>query len=388
MQSDANAWKAIRIVMVVWFLFALVCGIRTAIAPEKHTVFPTLAGSAQRFWSDQPLYGDYPPLDYFRYPPVFALAITPFFNCGLTLGGILWIWFGLSVFGLGLLAFQRHVLPSLEWKTGQIISYYFLALIIAAPGIANGQSNSLAIGLLLLGYAEIAREKPIHAGAWLAASVAVKLTPLAVVLILCVIFPRKLPLPFLLGLTLIGMIPFLVLPAFSVLRDYEEWITHLAHTSAKRWPGFRDAWTLTQVAESLLGWNDRGIDLKAPLESVSYRLWQLGTAALTLGLAWVANRTLENPREKLSLILAFPLAWLMLFGPAVEHAGFAFLAPVLAWTLVDGWRSLIAKILFIIAGILILIIPPISSGLFHLAALPLGVLFFYFGLIVSLIRSD
>jgi hypothetical protein len=41
------------------------------------------------------------------------------------------------------------------------------------------------------------------------------------------------------------------------------------------------------------------------------------------------------------VVLAMGLAWLMLFGPAVEHATYVFLTPVLNWALLQrgAWRG-------------------------------------------------
>ena len=376
-KTQRLAW---RFVLVVWILFAVAVAVRTGLSPERHTVFPILAGSSSRFWSDQPLYGDYRPLDYFRYPPVFAVAITPLASCGLTVGGILWIWLGMAVYGAGLISLLRHVLPAETWSVRSRVYYLLFGLLGAAPGILNAQSNALAIGMVLLGMTAVARQRWWPGAWWLGGAVALKLTPLVVVLVLCALHPRRLSGRVLLAVLVIGMVPFLVTSPASAWRHYEEWCTHLSSTSGKRWPGFRDAWTLVQVCRSALGLDVQPIDLEAPLESPLYRAWQLATAFVVLVGCLLSRVNGVEPRRHLALVLALPLAWLMLFGPAVEHAGYAFLAPVLAWTLVDRTQPLPSRVLFLLAGILILAVAPLSSGLLRLAALPLGSLTFFLGL--------
>jgi hypothetical protein len=373
------AW---RFVLAVWILFAMAAAVRTGLSPERHTVFPILAGSSTHFWSDQPLYGDYRPLDYFRYPPVFAVAITPLASCGLTVGGILWIWLGMAVYAAGLVTLLRNVLPSETWSAANRVTYLLLALLGAAPGIMNAQSNALAIGMVLLGMSAVMQQRWWPAAWWLGGAVALKLTPLVVVLILSALYPRRLPGRVVVAVLAIGLVPFLVTSPASAWRHYEEWCTHLSSTSGKRWPGFRDAWTLVQVARHSLGLVVWPIDLEEPLVSPFYRVCQLLTATAVLVGCLLTQALVVDPRRRATLVLALPLAWLMLFGPAMEHAGYAFLAPVLAWTLVDRTLPKPSRILFFCAGMFILAVAPLSSGLLRLAALPLGSVTFFLGLLL------
>ena len=62
----------------LWIALAVAVCIRTLVSPENHSIFPILSGGTAHWWADQPLYADYKPLDFFRYPPVFAVAFTPF----------------------------------------------------------------------------------------------------------------------------------------------------------------------------------------------------------------------------------------------------------------------------------------------------------------------
>src|SRR5262245_18634622 len=63
------------IVLGILLGFALTA--RTLYRPESHTVFPVFAAGSKHWWADRPLYANYRPMDYFRYPPLFAIVITP-----------------------------------------------------------------------------------------------------------------------------------------------------------------------------------------------------------------------------------------------------------------------------------------------------------------------
>jgi hypothetical protein len=354
--------------------------VRTLLFPVRHTVFPVLATGAAHWWADLPLYADYAPLDFFRYPPVFALAVTPLGLLGLRLGGIVWAWLSLLVYGAGVWSFRRDVLPG-RWTAGREAVYLLLSLFGALRGLWNGQSNALAVGLLLLGVAAAARRRWWR-GAWLlAGAVAVKLTPLAPVLLLTAIWRRQLGGRLLVVLALLGLVPFLTRPAGTVLRQYQDWGQHLAQSSDDRWPGFRDAWTIWLV------WRQReaggALPLREPIRAVWYRVLQLAAAAAALAWClWQRRRGLPR-REMAGLTVAMGLGWLMLLGPAVEHSTYAFLAPLLAWALLEERSGPAARCLSGAAGLLVLVLGwgtlttpllPVLPWLW--AALPLGTCLF------------
>ncbi len=75
--------------------------------------------------------------------------------------------------------------------------------------------------------------------------------------------------------------------------------------------------------------------LREPLNSGVYRAVQLLTAAAALAWCLWQRRRIDDPRRLTTLVLAMGLGWLMLFGPAVEHPSYVFLAPVLNWALLE-----------------------------------------------------
>jgi hypothetical protein len=328
----------LRHALHIWLAVAAVVCIRTVVAPDTHTIFPILAGSATHWWADQPLYAQYPPLDYFRYPPAFAVAFTPFSILGYRAGGVLWSLLGVGVFILGLWRFIRDAAPG-EWTAARQAVFLALGALGAMRGLWNAQSNALAVGLLLLATAALVRRRWWTAAAALAASVLIKLTPLAPALLLCAIQPRRLPARFLLFLALGLLAPFLTRPPEIVLGHYREWLSHMAATGSERWPGFRDGWTVWLVLRDLLQGRAGAPALRAPLDSGVYRAVQLLTAAAALGWCLWQQQRIDDPRKLTTVTLAMGLAWLMLFGPAVEHATYVFLTPVLNWALLQrDWR--------------------------------------------------
>ncbi|HTU93227.1 MAG TPA: glycosyltransferase 87 family protein, partial [Gemmataceae bacterium] len=146
--------SSLRLALIVWLILGIAVSVRTMVRPGSHTVFPIFAASAENWWGNRPLYELYAGLDRFRYPPVFALFVTPFSALGLTTGGILWGWASIAVFVAGLWRYLRDVVPS-EWTRQRMAVFLILGALGALRGLWNAQSNALIAGLILLGSAAL-----------------------------------------------------------------------------------------------------------------------------------------------------------------------------------------------------------------------------------------
>ena len=379
--------RPLRLVATMWIVVGIAVSVRTLVRPHDHTVFPILAGGADHWWHDQPLYDDYKPLDYFRYPPAFAVFFTPLGLLGARAGGVLWAWLSLAVYGAGLWAFARRVLP-VRWSDARHAVFLALGLFGGLRGLWNGQSNALAVGLLLLGAAALVEHRRWAAAFLLAGAMTVKLTPLAPMLLLCVLWPRTLAPRCAVALALLTALPFLTRSPAVVADHYREFASHLRESAHERWPGFRDAWTVWQVVRQY-GMGEGGIPwLKEPLDSPIYRGLQLLTAFVAF--AWSLRlRWLGVPERRLvTLTLTAGLAWLMLFGPAVEHATYVFLVPVLCWAVLELGQGIGQRVLIGTAFALVMVLgwggltrPLLDALPLLLVALPLGTAVFVMWLI-------
>ena len=206
-------------------------------------------------------------------------------------------------------------------------------------GLWNSQSNALVMGFILLGRAALSRATREEGNCsrrsewWLAAlffavAVCLKLTPLAPVLLLVILWPRQLAWRLLAVMAGFFLLPFLTRPSDLVFDHYREWIDHLMESGNIRWVGFRDGWTIWIVIQHLLGCGGGGLDLGEPMDSFGYRLVQLTTASSVL--VWClwqqfrAERNTLGSRWLVHIALSMGLAWLMLFGPAVIASTYVF----------------------------------------------------------------
>ena len=108
----------------------------------------------------------------------------------------------------------------------------------------------------------------------------------------------------------------------------------------------------------------------------------LGAAAALAWCLWQQRRG-GSGKWLATGALGMGFAWLMLFGPAVEHATYVFLAPVLAWAWLEraAWRrgrwlitTALVLILFLGWGAVTRALLPVAPAV--LAALPLGTALF------------
>jgi Glycosyltransferase family 87 len=434
--------RPLPFVLALWFALGVALTARTLHRPLSHTVFPVYATGSDHWWTDAPLYANYRPLDYFRYPPSFAVAFTPFVWAGPRVGGVAWAWLNLGLLLFGLRRFMRDVLPG-NWTPGREAGFLVLSGAGALGGLWNGQCNALAVGLVLLAGSSLVRGCSWLAAWLLAGSVLLKLTPVPLVLLLCALWPRRLAGRFAVALAVGLLLPFLTRPLAVVIEQYRGLGTHLATSSSERWPGFRDGWTLWLVCRQVAEGKPGLPNLREPVESW-YRVVQLLGGLIVLGIAlwlrlsrnrggrpapgpwlwsvpasqtdsdgcagahrrttaqpWLARQPASLPTggdpwqaRNLStgndlrsengqpaslpeaigggtpparrsgavgllttLTLALGTGWLMLLGPAVEGPTYVFLAPFLAWAVVQAhlwpegrWLVLVSAVLVLVLG--------------------------------------
>jgi hypothetical protein len=243
---------------------------------------------------------------------------------------------------------------------------------------------------MLLGAADLVEKRWWRSAFFFAAAVWVKLTPMVVALLFAALWPRRLGPKLLAALLVLGLVPFLSRPPAMVWGHYCDWVGHLSQTGSERWPGFRDAWTVWIVVCHLFEGKTGAVYLLDPLNSTVYRAVQLMAAAGVLGWCLLQKRAGIPSRQLVLSAFAAGCAWLMLFGPSIEHATFVFLAPVLAWAMLDRTGDPANRPLAWAAGLLILFLGfggvarVLGEGLpLTLTALPVGTALFAVWLVVN-----
>jgi hypothetical protein len=125
------------------------------------------------------------------------------------------------------------------------------------------------------------------------------------------------------------------------------------------------------------------LPLLDPINSGVYRFVQLMTAGGALAWCVWQRQRIEDPRRLTTMVLGIGLAWLMVFGPAVEHSTYVFLAPVLNWALLEpnaprrGRWVIVPAFIFVMFLSWGVITPSVmDSAPVLLTVLPIGTTFF------------
>jgi hypothetical protein len=318
-----------KIAIIVWSMVVLFVSVRAFMTPATKTVYPIFSASARLWWSGIDTYEPGRPTDVqngYRYGPTCSVAFTPFAIFPDAVGGVLWRLFNVATL-LGALGwFARAVLPTK--LTGGL--YAGLALLILPMGlqsINNGQANLVVIACMLGAIAAVAQERWNLASALLAAAFVMKLYPLALGMILIVLYPRRLAwrIPLAAGVSL--LIAFLFQHPDYVIDQYVKWIVVLQHEKRRELDGmYRDLWLLIYLYD-------------LPISRAGYLLIQIAGGALVAFVCWRRQRAGWPTAALLTATLALTTAWMMLLGPATESSSFILLAPSFAWSVLEALQE-------------------------------------------------
>jgi hypothetical protein len=188
------------------------------------------------------------------------------------------------------------------------------------------QTNALAIGLMLLAMAAFETDRWTGAALLLLLACSIKVYPFALVLLLVAVYPRRMGPRAVMATVVVLALPFLLQRPSYVLNQYRHWLRwglNDRHSDAA-FMAFRDFRLLCSVWLS-------------PLSNRGYLIAQLAVGAVIAGLCIAQRLRGVERRELLLSVFSLGCAWMMVFGPATEHTTYIFLAPALAWAVLDGW---------------------------------------------------
>jgi hypothetical protein len=322
-----SQWQ--RIALFAWIAVAVLAVGRAAlIAHPRHAGCYQVYADAGRHWlAGEDLYESRSGLDLFRYSPLVAAFFARFAALPDMLGSALLRVVNLGVFCAGFACWMRSGVP-VKLAPGQRAALWLLALPLAVHSLVDVQTNALAIGLILLAMTAAANHRWTWAAILLMLACSIKVYPLALVLLLVLLYPRQMGFRTAIAGVLILALPFLLQRPGYVISQYRDW---------PRW-----------------GLNDRHSDVAAlafrdfrllcsawlwPLSNRGYLIAQLASGAAIAGLCLVQRLRRVEHRELLMSVFSMSCAWMMVFGPATEHTTHIFLAPSVAWAVLDGWLS-------------------------------------------------
>jgi len=269
-----------QVALAVWSGILLVIACRSFLWPNTHSVYPIFARAGHDWGSGRDLFAEppRPGIDVYRYGPLAAVVFVPFSLLPDAVGGVLWRLAGAGLFLGGFAWWARRVLPG-RLSANETAALWLLLVPLALHSLNNGQSNVHVIGLLLIAVAGAAERRWNLAAICLALACWFKVYPIAMALLLTVVYPRQMSWRFLLALAAAGMLPFVLQHPEYVAQMYEHWFVHLG-SDARRWNAialtYRDLWLLCRL------W--------CPIRVQAYMAIQLTTAAGVAAICLLALR--------------------------------------------------------------------------------------------------
>src|SRR5262249_22740064 len=147
---------------------------------------------------------------------------------------LLWRLLGALAFLGGLAWFCRSVLPS-PLTPPRRAGLLLLVLPLAVGSINNRQSNALVLGLLLIGVAAAAVRSWNLSAPAVAVACLFKVYPIAVGLLLAVLYPRRFSWRLALALAAGLALPFLFQRPDYVIAQYAGWLNHMGENSLRQY---------------------------------------------------------------------------------------------------------------------------------------------------------
>jgi hypothetical protein len=316
-----------RLVALLWIVVIAVCCGRAMTWPHRNSVYPIFS-EAGRAWRDGADLYHTGATEPFRYSPFVAASFAPLSLLPDHIGGVLWRFLGLGVY-LGAFALWMRQISDGPLVPSHRALLFVLVLPLSVGALNNGQSNLLLIGLLMAACSAAVTGRWNRSNLCIALACLFKVYPLAVGLLLFLIYPRRywwrLPAAIAVGL----LLPFLMQKPSYVAEQFGGWLAHLRDNDRQlleptHWyRDFRQVWSL---------WI-------APLDYHAYQIIEIITGVAVAVLCLLRLQFRGPDRRFHALLFSLGCCWMTVFGPATESATYVFLAPSAAWAVLRVIRE-------------------------------------------------
>jgi alpha-1,2-mannosyltransferase len=334
--DSRTRWE--KTALFFWTVIVVFVSVRVFMAPEAKTVYPIFSSSGWLWWKGDDLYEPHRPKtvqDGFRYSPTFAILMAPFAVLPDYLGGVAWRLVSAGALLASLFWLARRVLP-IKLTADQFAWLLLLSLPLSLQSVNNGQANVLVIACMIASVAAVNTQRWNFASLLITLAFICKVYPLALGMLLMVLYPRQLLLRIPLGIAASLLAPFLCQDPQYVVDQYGKWFA-LLRADDRSWipldQTYRDFWLLVRLYVPNLTLEQRSI-----FRAV-YMVVQVLAGAGIAAMCWRRQRAGWSAKPLLTATLGLAVAWMMLLGPATESSSFALLAPSLAWSVVHAMQT-------------------------------------------------
>ncbi len=327
--TDCRHRQRLRVALLLWICAMVVILIRAGLRPDKNNCFVDHYRPAGLNWfNGAELYQVQ--ADTCRYSPLTHALLVPFSLLDERWGTILWRVIGDLALTGAIVWWLRSVCPQ-ELTGSQRAALLMLALPLSIGSLNNGQANVFMTAGILAGMAAVSERRFNVAAILFTLACFLKIYPLALALLVGVLYPRQFVPRFVIVLAAGLLLPFAFQDPVYVARQYQHWFTNLAADDRSAWDlneAYRDAWLLIRIT---------GL----PIDTTAYRSMQIVTGILIGLLCWWMARRGDTGSNLHNRVLALGCCWMTAFGPATESPTYILLAAPLGWLLVEAWRGVL-----------------------------------------------
>lgn len=316
---QASAWE--RLAWTVWVAAVFIVCVRSALQPEKRTVLPIYLGAGQCWLAGGKLYQLIETnQDIFRYSPLAAACFAPLSMLPASAAAVCWRLLSAGALVTALLWWFQGVAPRRQGRTC-IALFMLLIWPMALPSLNNGQVNLVLLSLVLAAVAATASERFNLAAVCLAAACWLKIYPIALGLLLTIVYPRRLGPRFALALLAFFLLPFILQSPNYVLEQYREWVWQLRMDDREKFA--LDYWLRDIRLLFRVYWQ--------PISAQTFLVLQLSAAAICASCCLAARWLWRlEMRQILYILTSLACCWMTLFGPSTESSTWILLGPSLA----------------------------------------------------------
>jgi hypothetical protein len=311
---------SLRAARLVWILVGIAVCVHVVVSPERHNLWPVFRLGAQGWENGTNIYiGD----KYFSYSPVFAVLLAPLVALPWVLGNLLFDVGGLALLFHATRRLIRVVFPE-ALLSHQEPAILLLSLFGVLRCVWSSQAHTWSAALTFLAAAALVEQRWWAASFALALAIHLKLAPVVLLAIAVECWPQTMWWRSLAAVAAWAILPIVHGRPTQAVEMYRQWGLTLQLLAVRRFVSFRDAWHLFEIAD-------------VPLPMIAYRVLQATAGLGVLLWTWHLRRRCFDRRWLVSGSFALGIAYMLVFGPAVEFTQYPLLAPWISAALLAAW---------------------------------------------------
>ncbi len=305
---------SLRAAAIAWTLVAVAVSGKIILSPRSHTHWPAFQQGGLGWWEGKNIYaGSDPSVPYFSYSPAFAVLLAPLAAMPGPLGNLVFDLGGLAILFHAIRRLTRVVFPEPVLSRDEA-AVLLLSIAGVLRSVWSSQSHIWSAALVFLAAAALVERRYWASALALALAVHLKVAPLAIVGVVALNWPRAMMGRLVAAIAAWGALPALRGGPARAVEMYGQWMVRLQLIGARRWPSFRDAMHVFEVA---------GV----AVPTTAYRAVQVAGGLAVLAWVWRLRRRGPGDVWLVSGIFALTICYMLVLGPAVEFVQYPLLAP-------------------------------------------------------------